>query len=47
MERVDRRTDDPRTDSDAIILGESRERLDAIAALWGARRQAHCRHRAE
>ena len=28
-------------------LGELAHRLDAIAALWGARHDAHCRHQAD
>lgn len=35
---------DAATDSDARVLGRFSDRLDAIAALWGARHQAHCRH---
>jgi hypothetical protein len=38
---------DPVTGSDCHSLGEHRSRLDAIAALWSARRQAHCRHKEE
>jgi hypothetical protein len=36
---------DPKTDSDRRRLGEYPTRLDAIAALWSARRDAFCRHR--
>lgn len=35
---------DHETESDARILGRFPTRLDAIAALWAARHQAHCRH---
>lgn len=36
---------DPRTDSDARLIGSYPRRLDAIVALWSARQLAHCRHR--
>ena len=36
---------DPTTGSDSRLLGQHRSRLDAIAALWSARRRALCRHR--
>jgi hypothetical protein len=35
---------DPETDSDATGLGDFDQRLDAIVALWSARRSAYCRH---
>lgn len=35
---------DEEADSDSRRLGHFDERLDAIAALWGARRDAYCRH---
>ena len=36
---------DPVSQSDTRSLGQHRSRLDAIAALWSARREAFCRHR--
>ena len=36
---------DPTTGSDSRLLGQHRSRLDAIAALWSARRRALCRHK--
>ena len=36
---------DPKTGSDNRPLGVHPTRLDAIAALWSARRDAFCRHR--
>ena len=36
---------DPATGSDSRSLGQHRSRLDAIVALWSARREALCRHR--
>ena len=38
-------TYDETTDRVCLSLGAHVRRLDAIVALWGARRQAHCRHR--
>lgn len=35
---------DSKTDSDAKSLGRYPTRLDAIAALWAARHEAHCHH---
>lgn len=35
---------DPETDSDATGLGDFDQRLDAIVALWSARRSAYFRH---
>ncbi len=37
---------DPRTGSDSKTLGSFGQRMDAIVALWGARRSAYCRHAA-
>ena len=36
---------DPATGSDSRPLGKHRSRLDAIVALWAARRRALCRHK--
>ncbi len=34
-------------DSDSLEVGGFKDRLDAIVALWGIRRKAHCRHQSE
>src|ERR1019366_10017329 len=38
---------DPVTDSDSRSLGRHNSRMDAIVALWRARRQALCRHKSD
>ena len=38
---------DPVTDSDSRSLGRHNSRMDAIVALWSARRQALCRHKSD